>query len=37
MHPLCAGGIDTRENMNWITVDAHRVKTRQDVRYCREK
>jgi hypothetical protein len=37
MHPLCSGGIDHRDNMNWITVDAHRVKTRQDVRYCRRK
>lgn len=32
---LCAGGQDTRANMQWLTVADHRVKTRQDRRICR--
>ena len=32
---LCAGGPDTRANMQWLTVVDHRVKTRQDRRICR--
>lgn len=32
---LCAGGPDTRANMQWLTVVDHRVKTRQDRRVCR--
>lgn len=32
---LCAGGPDTRANMQWLTVMDHRVKTRQDRRICR--
>lgn len=32
---LCAGGPDTRANMQWLTVADHRVKTRQDRRICR--
>ena len=35
MHPLCAGGIDDPANMNWIRVEDHKRKTRQDVRECR--
>ena len=35
IEPLCAGGPDTRENMQWLTVAEHRVKTRYDVRLCR--
>lgn len=35
MHPLCAGGIDEPANMNWIRVEDHKRKTRQDVRECR--
>lgn len=35
IEPLCAGGPDTRENMQWLTVAEHRVKTRFDVRTCR--
>ena len=33
--PLCAGGLDRRENMQWIAVDDHRWKTFVDVRECR--
>lgn len=33
---LCAGGPDTRENMQWLTVQAHREKTRSDRRICRK-
>lgn len=33
--PLCAGGADTQENLQWLHVDQHRAKTRQDVRACR--
>jgi hypothetical protein len=35
VQPLCSGGPDTRENMQWLSVSDHRVKTRQDVRVCR--
>lgn len=35
IEPLCAGGPDTRENMQWLTVAEHRAKTRSDVRICR--
>lgn len=37
MHPLCAGGIDHPDNLNWIRVEDHKRKTRQDVRECRRK
>lgn len=33
--PLCAGGADRPENMQWLTVAEHKAKTRQDVRGCR--
>jgi hypothetical protein len=33
--PLCAGGSDTRQNMQWLSVEDHRVKTRADLRVCR--
>lgn len=33
--PLCAGGPDTRTNMQWLSVEDHRFKTRVDVRECR--
>ena len=33
--PLCAGGPDTPENMQLLTVEEHRQKTRVDVRWCR--
>ena len=34
--PLCAGGSDTRANMQWLTIQQHREKTRRDLRVCRE-
>lgn len=33
--PLCAGGADAPHNMQWLTVHAHRTKTRTDRAYCR--
>jgi hypothetical protein len=35
--PLCLGGqaVDTKANLRWITVEAHKSKTRDDVRLCR--
>ncbi len=33
---LCMGGSDTRENMQWLTIQEHRWKTRTDVRVCRQ-
>lgn len=33
--PLCAGGPDAVENLQWLTREAHKEKTRGDVRYCR--
>ena len=33
--PICAGGADHRDNMQWLTVEEHRMKTRSDVRMCR--
>lgn len=35
MEPLCAGGPDTPENMQWLTHHEHRQKTRLDVLRCR--
>jgi len=34
-NPICAGGSDTRDNMQWLTIEEHRMKTRSDVRMCR--
>lgn len=34
--PLCAGGMDKRENMVWLTTEDHAFKTRIDVRECRK-
>lgn len=34
---LCAGGADARENMQWLTVQDHRQKTRIDRRICRKR
>lgn len=36
IQPLCANGPDTRENMQWLSVAAHRAKTRTDIRLCRQ-
>lgn len=30
--PLCQGGADTVANMRWLTVEAHKLKTRGDCR-----
>lgn len=35
--PLCNGGPDKPDNMQWLTVDAHREKTKTDVRVCAAK
>ncbi len=35
IEPLCAGGLDKRENMQWLSVQEHKWKTRTDVRVCR--
>lgn len=35
VEPLCAGGPDTPENMQWLTRHEHRQKTRLDVLRCR--
>lgn len=34
IEPLCAGGVDARRNMQWLTTQEHRWKTRTDVRVC---
>lgn len=34
--PLCAGGLDHRSNMQWISREDHAFKTRIDVRECRK-
>jgi len=34
--PLCAGGADHRDNLQWLTIEEHRMKTRSDVRFCRQ-
>lgn len=33
--PLCAGGADHKDNMQWITIADHKTKTRLDVATCR--
>lgn len=32
---LCAGGADRASNLQWLTVEEHKAKTRSDVRLCR--
>ena len=32
--PLCAGGADSPENMQLLTIEQHREKTRIDLRWC---
>lgn len=34
--PLCAGGPDRPDNMQWITREDHRFKTLVDVKECRK-
>jgi hypothetical protein len=35
--PLCAGGPDTVANLNWMTVEDHKAKTKLDMQECRRK
>lgn len=35
VEPICAGGADRRDNMQWMTLQEHKWKTRTDVRVCR--
>lgn len=35
--PLCAGGADHRSNMQWLTIEDHKAKTKIDVRACNAK
>ena len=32
--PLCAGGADKVRNMQWLRVEAHKAKTKKDVKHC---
>jgi hypothetical protein len=36
IRPLCMGGPETKENMQWLSKEGHRFKTRVDVRECRK-
>jgi len=33
--PLCAGGPDAVNNMQWLTVEEHKAKTKSEARMCR--
>lgn len=33
---LCAGGADKPSNMQWLSIEAHRRKTIDDIRHCRK-
>jgi len=35
--PLCAGGPDTVANMNWMTIEDHKAKTKLDMQESRRK
>lgn len=35
VQPLCAGGPDKPGNMQWLTVEEHKRKTKRDVMHCR--
>ncbi len=35
VQPLCAGGKDTVDNLQWLTVQEHKIKTRSDSKACR--
>lgn len=35
VQPLCSGGPDKVANMQWLSIEEHRAKTRQDNRVCR--
>jgi hypothetical protein len=32
---ICAGGADRAGNLQWLSIDAHKRKTRQDIMECR--
>ena len=32
---LCAGGADKPENMQWLSVDDHKRKTKKDIKHCK--
>lgn len=36
IEPICASGADHRSNMQYLTIQEHRWKTRTDVRVCRQ-
>lgn len=36
VEPICASGVDKEHNMQWLSVEEHRYKTRTDVRVCRQ-
>jgi hypothetical protein len=36
VEPLCALGLDHPANLQWLSVEEHKGKTRTDVRACRE-
>ena len=35
LQPICAGGRDEMDNLQWLSIEAHREKTRRDVAACR--
>jgi len=35
--PLKCGGADSVENMQWLTVEAHKEKTKSEAKLCRNK
>ena len=37
IRPLCDGGRDHPSNLQWLTVDEHRIKTRSDLLACRRR
>ncbi|MBH9577767.1 HNH endonuclease signature motif containing protein [Inhella proteolytica] len=37
IEPLCAGGADTPQNMQWQTQDAAKTKDREEIRHCRQR
>lgn len=36
-NPLCAGGEDRVHNLQWLSTEQHKWKTRSDIRLCRYK
>lgn len=35
IYPLKCGGPDTPANMQWLTIEDHKAKTRREARWCR--